>query len=157
MKEILKGFRIEEYKSVSTLMNQKEKLKKDDGAELVDEGSYQILIGCLMYLTTTRPDILFPEIVAQSTVEAEFIAATATVNQAIRLRKILIDLQLEQEESTAMFVDNQDVVAISKDPMFHGRTKNFNIKFYFLREVQKNDEVVSLYCKSDNQVADIFT
>ncbi|XP_049388031.1 leucine aminopeptidase, chloroplastic-like, partial [Solanum stenotomum] len=92
-------------------MNQKERLKKDDGAELVDEGVYRSLIGCLMYLTTTRPDILFPcskkqEIVAQSIAEAEFIAAAATVNQALWLRKILIDLQLEQIESTKILVDN---------------------------------------------------
>ena len=71
------------------------------------------------------------EIVAQSTAEAEFIAAVAIVNQAIWLRKILIDLQLEQEESPTIFVDNQVAIAISKDPMFHGRTKRFNIKFYF--------------------------
>lgn len=43
IKEILKKFQTEECKVVSTPMNQKEKL-----------------IGCLMYLTATRPDILFP-------------------------------------------------------------------------------------------------
>nr|KYP45600.1 Retrovirus-related Pol polyprotein from transposon TNT 1-94 [Cajanus cajan] len=40
------------------------------------------------------------EIVAQSTAEAEFVAATAAVNQALWLRKILIDLNMEQKEST---------------------------------------------------------
>lgn len=66
-------------------------------------------------------------------------------------------LQLEQVESTEILVDNQAAIAISNDPVFHVRTKHFNIKFYFLTEVQKNDEVVLLYCKSENQVADIFT
>lgn len=60
LKKILKRFRIEECKSVSTPTNQKEKLQKKDGAELVDEGIYRHLTGCLMYLTATRPDILFP-------------------------------------------------------------------------------------------------
>lgn len=40
-------------------MNQKEKLMKDDGAKKVQEGSYTSLIGCLRYLTATRPDILY--------------------------------------------------------------------------------------------------
>lgn len=40
------------------------------------------------------------ETVAQSTAEAEFVAATAAVNQALWLRKILSDLNLEQKEST---------------------------------------------------------
>ncbi|KAJ8769439.1 hypothetical protein K2173_002929 [Erythroxylum novogranatense] len=60
LKEILKRFRMDECKSVDTPMNQKEKLQKEDGAERVDEGVYRSLIGCLMYLTSTRPDILYP-------------------------------------------------------------------------------------------------
>jgi hypothetical protein len=58
-KEILKKFQMEECKTVSTPMNQKEKLSKEDGFDKVDEGYYRSLIGCLMYLTATRPDILF--------------------------------------------------------------------------------------------------
>lgn len=44
---------------MSTTMNQKEKLSKDDDAEKVDEGLFRSLIGCIMYLSATRPDILF--------------------------------------------------------------------------------------------------
>ena len=58
-KEILKKFQMEECKAVSTPMNQKEKLSKEDGIDKVDEGYYRSLIGCLMYLTATRSDILF--------------------------------------------------------------------------------------------------
>ncbi|XP_037491099.1 uncharacterized mitochondrial protein AtMg00240-like [Jatropha curcas] len=58
-KEILKKFQMEECKAVGTPMNQKEKLSKGDGTENVDEGYYRSLVGCLMYLTTTRSDILF--------------------------------------------------------------------------------------------------
>nr|XP_034919801.1 secreted RxLR effector protein 161-like [Populus alba] len=50
---------MEECKATSTPMNQKEKLSKNDGADKVDEGYFRSMIGCLMYLTTTRPDILF--------------------------------------------------------------------------------------------------
>ncbi|CAJ2646886.1 unnamed protein product [Trifolium pratense] len=39
-------------------MNQKEKFCKEDGAEKVDEMLHRSLIGCLMYLSATRPDIL---------------------------------------------------------------------------------------------------
>ncbi|XP_017614017.1 uncharacterized mitochondrial protein AtMg00810-like [Gossypium arboreum] len=57
-KEILKKFKLEECKEVSTPMSQKEKLCKEDGADKVDKGYFRSLIGCLMYLTATRPDIL---------------------------------------------------------------------------------------------------
>ncbi|KAF2324239.1 hypothetical protein GH714_011023 [Hevea brasiliensis] len=97
------------------------------------------------------------EVVAQSTAEAEFVAATAAVNQAIWLKKILSDLQLEQEQGTKILVDNQAAIAISLNPVFHGKTKHFNIKLFFLREVQKNGDVNLVYCKTEDQVADIFT
>ncbi|XP_039155515.1 uncharacterized mitochondrial protein AtMg00810-like [Eucalyptus grandis] len=127
LKEILKKFQMEECRSVSTPMAAKEKLQKVDGTDVVDASMYRSLIGCLMYLTATRPDILFArgqefnlqgfsdsdwagsmddmkstsgycfdfgsacfswcskkqEIVAQSTAEVEFIAATAAANQAL--------------------------------------------------------------------------
>ena len=39
-------------------MNLKEKLSKEDGVEKVDEAHFRTLVSCLMYLTTTKPDIL---------------------------------------------------------------------------------------------------
>ncbi|XP_024626555.1 uncharacterized mitochondrial protein AtMg00810-like [Medicago truncatula] len=56
--EMLKKFNMENRKSMSTPMCPKERLCKDV-EEQVDETLYQSLIGCLMYLTTTRSDILY--------------------------------------------------------------------------------------------------
>ncbi|TXG58154.1 hypothetical protein EZV62_015983 [Acer yangbiense] len=49
---------MEECKPTATPMNQKEKFCKEDGVAKVDERLYRTLIGCLMYLTATRPDIM---------------------------------------------------------------------------------------------------
>jgi len=230
-KEILKKFQMEKCKPMSTPMEHKAKLCKEDGTERADEAVYRSLVGCLMYLTATRPDILQAvsmlsrflhcatsehhkvakrvlryikgtldygvlfykteecrlycfsdsdwggslddmkstsgycftigsgvfswsskkqEIVAQSTAKAEFIAATAAVNQALWLKKLLIDLNLEQEGSIMVFVDNQAAIAISNNPVFHNKTKHFNIKLFFLREVQQKGEVKLLYCKTED-------
>ena len=97
------------------------------------------------------------EVVAQSTAEAEFIAATAAVNQALWLKKLMHDLNMEQKDNTEIFVDNQAAIAISNNPVFHGKTKHFNIKLFFLREVQQNGEATLVYCKSEDQLADLFT
>ncbi|GAU15672.1 hypothetical protein TSUD_109300 [Trifolium subterraneum] len=94
------------------------------------------------------------EVVAQSTAEAEFVAAT---NQAIWLRNILADLGLKQEQSTQIFVDNQAAISISYNPVFHGKTKHFNVKLFYLREVQGNGDINLVYCKTEDQAADIFT
>ncbi|CAL5347060.1 unnamed protein product [Camellia sinensis] len=237
-KEILKKFNMQECKPTATPMNQKEKFCKEDGAEKVDERLYRSLIGCLMYLTATRPDIMHvvsllsrymhcaseihfqaakrilryvkgtidsgirfsqvknfnlhgysdsdwagcvddmrntsgycfsfgsgifswcskkQEVIAQSTAEAEYVAATAAVNQALWIRKLMTDLHMEQQESTQIFVDNQAAISIASNPVFHGKTKHFKIKFYLLREVQREGEVQLIYCKTENQSVDILT
>ena len=81
------------------------------------------------------------DIVAQSTTKAEYVAATTTVNQTIWLRRILADLHMEQKEPTKILVDNQTVISISNNPIFHGRTKHFKIKLFFLREALRKGEV----------------
>ena len=75
------------------------------------------------------------EIIAQSIAEAKYVAVATVVNQALWLRKLMTDLKMVQDDATKIFVDNQVAIAISKNPVFHGRTKHFKIKYYFAREV----------------------
>nr|GEW44545.1 putative ribonuclease H-like domain-containing protein [Tanacetum cinerariifolium] len=57
--EILKKFRFTEVKTASTPMEtQKPLLKDEDGVE-VDVHMYRLMISSLMYLTSSRPDIMF--------------------------------------------------------------------------------------------------
>ena len=68
--------------------------------------------------------------IAQSTADAEYVTANATVNQAIWIRKILADLHMKQNEPTQIHVNNQAAIAISNDFVFHDKTKHFKIKLY---------------------------
>ncbi|RVX06045.1 Copia protein [Vitis vinifera] len=77
------------------------------------------------------------EVMAQSTAEAEYVAVVDAVNQVFWFRKLLTDLDMKQEMSTQVFVDNQAAISITNDPVFHGKTKHFKIKLYFLIVVQK--------------------
>lgn len=97
------------------------------------------------------------DVIAQSTAEAEYVAATLAVNQALWIRKLLADLSMEEKRSTKVYVDNQAAISIANNPVFHGKTKHFKIKLYFLREVQKNGEVSLVHCNSEFQNADILT
>ncbi|KAJ7958452.1 Retrovirus-related Pol polyprotein from transposon TNT 1-94 [Quillaja saponaria] len=95
--------------------------------------------------------------VEKSTTEAEYIAATTAVNQDIWFRKILIDLHQMQEKATAIFFDNQSAVAMVKNPVFQGRTKHIKIKYHFIREAEKEEEVKVFHFSSEDQNADILT
>ncbi|GJX61394.1 putative ribonuclease H-like domain-containing protein [Tanacetum coccineum] len=57
--EILKKFRFTEVKTASTPMETQKPLLKDEDGEEVDVHIYRSMIGSLMYLTSSRPDIMF--------------------------------------------------------------------------------------------------
>jgi len=95
--------------------------------------------------------------VAQSTAEAEYVAASSAVNQALWLRKILIDLGFHPSKATEVLCDNKSVVAMIKNPVFHGKTKHIKIKYHSIREAERENEVHILYCCGEDQLADIFT
>ena len=57
--EVLKRFDMLECKSMATPMDFNLKLLTDDSSKLVDVTQYRQIIGSLMYITNTRPDICF--------------------------------------------------------------------------------------------------
>ncbi|GJQ91505.1 retrovirus-related pol polyprotein from transposon TNT 1-94 [Tanacetum coccineum] len=59
IKEMLKKFGLEESKPMKTPMSSDTKLTKDKECESLDSTKYQDMIGSLLYLTASRPDIMF--------------------------------------------------------------------------------------------------
>ncbi|GJV17470.1 retrovirus-related pol polyprotein from transposon TNT 1-94 [Tanacetum coccineum] len=59
IKEMLKKFRLEDSKPTKTPMSMEIKLTKDDEADSVDNFKYRGMIGSLLYLTASKPDIMF--------------------------------------------------------------------------------------------------
>ncbi|GKD60357.1 uncharacterized mitochondrial protein-like protein, partial [Tanacetum coccineum] len=57
--EILKKFGFSDVKTANTPMETHKSLLKDADGEDVDEHMYRSMIGSLMYLTSSRPDIMF--------------------------------------------------------------------------------------------------
>jgi hypothetical protein len=55
---LLHKWKMENCDPMSTLVNANKMFFVEDGAKMVDVKSYRGLIGSLMYLSTTRPDIL---------------------------------------------------------------------------------------------------
>ncbi|KAG6408832.1 hypothetical protein SASPL_131857 [Salvia splendens] len=96
-------------------------------------------------------------IVTLSTCEAEYVAATFSVCHAIWLRSLLSELGWPQKEPTTICVDNKSAIALSKNPVFHNRSKHIDTSYHYIRECIANQEIQVEYVKSQDQVADIFT
>jgi hypothetical protein len=64
---------------------------------------------------------------------------------------------MPQEKSTKIYVDNSSVIALTKNPVFHDRSKYLDTRFHYLRDFITNKEVEVKYVKTQYQVASIFT
>ncbi|GJT39253.1 retrovirus-related pol polyprotein from transposon TNT 1-94 [Tanacetum coccineum] len=59
VKEMLKKFGLENAKPIKTPMSSETKLTRDEEGEPIDDTKYRGMIGSLLYLTASRPDIMF--------------------------------------------------------------------------------------------------
>ena len=96
-------------------------------------------------------------IVTLSTTEAEYVAATSCACQAIWLKRVLEELQFKQEGATPIYCDNSSAIKLSKNPILHGRCKHIDVRYHFLRDLVEDGAIDFVYCKSEDQVADILT
>nr|GEW24936.1 hypothetical protein [Tanacetum cinerariifolium] len=81
--KILRKFGLTDRKSASTPIDTEKPLLKDPDGEDVDVHTYRSMIGSLMYLTSSRPDIMFATVVVTSSTEAEYVAAASCCAQKI--------------------------------------------------------------------------
>ncbi|KAH9715665.1 hypothetical protein KPL71_021147 [Citrus sinensis] len=201
-KEILKKFKMNDCKPISTPVECRVKLSKHDEGEDIDPTFFKSLVRSLRYLTCKRLDIFYAvglvsrymenlktthfkaakrilryikgfvffmgdtaftwmskkqPIVTLSTCEAEYVAAASSVCHAIWLRNLLKELGLPQEEPIEICVDNKSAIALSKNPVFHDRSKHIDTRYHFIRECIARKEVQIKYVKSQDQAANIFT
>eukprot|EP00873_Tetraselmis_striata_P010341 jgi/Tetstr1/430605/TSEL_020402.t1 len=60
-------------------------------------------------------------------------------------------------EATVIFEDNQSCIALTRNPMTHGRSKHIAIKYHFTREKVLSGEVAIEYCPTAQMVKDALT
>jgi hypothetical protein len=97
------------------------------------------------------------KVVALSTCEAEYIAASVAACQGIWLSRLLGDLRSTAVEGVELKVDNQSALALMKNLVFHGRSKHIRTKFHFIRQSVEDGDVCPGYVCSEDQLADILT
>ena len=95
--------------------------------------------------------------VALSTSESEYIALCFATQEAVWLRQLMKDLQMDCNTATTIHEDNQGTIAMSRNPVLHKRTKHINIKYHFVREKTQDGTIELKYCPTNEMVADILT
>ncbi|XP_047320527.1 uncharacterized mitochondrial protein AtMg00810-like [Impatiens glandulifera] len=74
--------------------------------------------------------------VALSSAEAEYIACTDATCEVVWLQRILKDMKFEQCEPTIIHCDNMSAIAITKNPIFHARSKHIERRTHFIRDLK---------------------
>ncbi|GKD60843.1 putative ribonuclease H-like domain-containing protein [Tanacetum coccineum] len=210
--EILKKFSFSDVKTASTPMETHKPLLKDADGEDVDEHLYRSMIRSLMYLTSSRPDIMFAvcacarfqvnpkslhlhavkrifrylkgqpklglwypkdspfdlvaytdsdyarasldrksttggcqflgcrliswqckkqTVVSNSITEAEYVAASSCYGQVLWIQNQLLDYGYNFMH-TKIYIDNESIICIVKNPVFHSKTKHIEIRHHFI-------------------------
>jgi hypothetical protein len=95
--------------------------------------------------------------VALSTAEAEYIALSVAVREAVWLHKLLTDLFDHEMDPTTIHCDNQSCVKLSENHVFHDRSKHIEIKYHHIKDIVHRKTVHMQYLPTHEQIADIFT
>lgn len=97
------------------------------------------------------------ETVALSSCEAEFMVGTEAARQAIWLEELLSEVTEQPIEKVIIRIDNQSAIALTRNPVFHGRSKHIHLKFHFIKECVEKREIGVEHVASNKQKADILT
>ena len=95
-------------------------------------------------------------VVALSTTEAEYMAATHDYKEAIWLRRLCSDICVDARKIT-ISCDSQSAIRLAKNPTFHARTKHIDVQFHFVRDMVEDGKVNLEKVDTAKNVADALT
>ena len=95
--------------------------------------------------------------VALSSMEAEYMAFASATREALWLRTIFSELNLDTPLPTHINVDNLGTISFAENSGYHARSKHIDIRHHFIRENIASNKVSVSYIPTDENTADIFT
>ncbi|KIK15363.1 hypothetical protein PISMIDRAFT_115243 [Pisolithus microcarpus 441] len=96
--------------------------------------------------------------VALSSTEAEYMAISTAAKEAVWICTLLREIDsVTQNDPTSLHVDNQSVISLTSNAMFHDHMKHISIHHHFIQEKIELGDVSVTYLSTNEQVADILT
>ena len=99
------------------------------------------------------------ETVADSTMEAEYIAASEAVKEAVWIRKFVSELGVVPSASVPvdLYCDNSGAIAQAKEPRSHQKSKHILRRYHLIREILDRGDVKICKEHMDLNIADLLT
>ncbi|GJV78948.1 retrovirus-related pol polyprotein from transposon TNT 1-94 [Tanacetum coccineum] len=172
------------YDSVDTPMVEKSKLDEDLQGKPIDATIYHGMIGSIMYLTSSRPDLIYAvclcarrstsgsaqflgdklvswsskkqKCTAISSTEAKYITLSGCCAQILWMRSQLT-YYVFQFNKIPLYCDNKSAIALCCNNVQHSQAKHIDVCYHFIKEQVENGIVELYFVRTEYQLADIFT
>ncbi|GJS21197.1 putative ribonuclease H-like domain-containing protein [Tanacetum coccineum] len=144
--DILNKFGYSSMKAVSTRMETHKPLTKDENGTDVDVHLYRLVSWQCKKQT----------IVANSTTEAEYIAASNCCVQVLWLQNQLLDYGYNFMQ-TKIHVDNESTICVVKNLVSHSKTKHIEIRYHFIIDSYEKRLIEIIKIHTDYNVVDLLT
>ncbi|GKB04413.1 retrovirus-related pol polyprotein from transposon TNT 1-94 [Tanacetum coccineum] len=132
---------------------------------LVDATKYQSMIGALMYLTLSRPDIMCSyskdssfELTGFS--DADYAGYRDTFKSTSGGTQFLSEKLVSwssKSKTIPIYCDSKSAIAISCNLVQHSKTKRIAVRYHFFKEHVEKGTIELYFVKTDYQLADLFT
>ncbi|GJW07041.1 retrovirus-related pol polyprotein from transposon TNT 1-94 [Tanacetum coccineum] len=145
--ESLKKYGMESYDPVDTLMVEKSKLDEDTQGKAVDPTHYRGMVGTLMYLTSSRPDMVY------AVCMCAWYQARPTEKHLHAVKRIF--RYLRGTVNRGLWYSKDSGIALTA--FTDADHAHIDIKYHFIKEQVENGVVELYFVRIEYQLADIFT
>nr|GEX25843.1 retrovirus-related Pol polyprotein from transposon TNT 1-94 [Tanacetum cinerariifolium] len=155
--EIVKKYGMLSSDSIDTYLVEKSKLDEDLQGKPVDATLYRGMIGSLMYLSSSRPDLTYADIGMSLTAYAD---ADHTRCQDTRRSTSGSAQFLDygfQFNKIPLYCDNKSEIALCCNNVQHSRAKHIDVRYHYIKDQVENGIVELYFVRIKYQLADIFT
>ena len=95
-------------------------------------------------------------VLALSTTEAEYIAATHESKEVVWLQRLCSNMGLVQG-AIRIDYDRQSSIFFAKNPTYHSKTKHIDVQYHFVRDMIEDKKVLLVKVDTLKNTADVFT
>lgn len=96
-------------------------------------------------------------VVARSSAEAEYRAMAHTACEMLWVKSLLQEMGFSSSKPMKIDCDNQAAMYIASNPVFHERTKHFEVDCHFVRDMVMRKQIVTSFVRSNAHPGDVFT
>ncbi|GKD44202.1 hypothetical protein Tco_1268847, partial [Tanacetum coccineum] len=95
-------------------------------------------------------------IVANSTTEAEYVAAASCCGQVLWIQNQMLDYGYNFM-NTKILIDNESTICIVKNPVIHSKTKHIEIRHHFIRYSNEKKLIQMIKIHTYQNVTNLLT